>query len=142
MSSINNFGDGRGGVLSNERMDAIRRAMTVMNDLSDFERGYVMCWFCPTCGKYVGPGQSFCKHEPGENERLAARYRTEDANRPDIKFEGTRDSLERCAKMLETYAPDLYPANDVGQVHFARAMMESVADEIKAFLANHSKWKE
>ncbi len=48
--------------------------------------------------------------------------------------EGTREALEQCARMLDTYSPDLYPANELGQVDFARAMMDSVADEIRAFL--------
>lgn len=53
----------------------------------------------------------------------------------DGKPEGTRESLARCAKMLNTYAPECFPANEKGQVDFARAMMESAADEITAYLA-------
>lgn len=48
--------------------------------------------------------------------------------------DGSREELERCARMLDTYAPELFPANDLGQIDFARAMMESVADVIRAFL--------
>lgn len=69
------------------------------------------------------------------NEQLAAKLRAEDR---DHGPEGTRESLERCAKMLDTYAPECFPANEQGQVHFARAMMESVADEIRAYLAKPS----
>ena len=69
-----------------------------------------------------------------KHEELAAKFRA-GSREGDGKPEGTRESLERCAKMLDTYGPDLFPANDKGQVHFARAMMESVADEIRAFLA-------
>ena len=63
-------------------------------------------------------------------EQLAKQYRAEHAGR----VEGTRESLLRCATMLYTYAPDLFPANESGQIHFARAMMDSVADEIRKFL--------
>lgn len=70
------------------------------------------------------------------NEVAAAKFRAE-IRQGDGKPEGTRESLERCARMLDTHAPDLFPANDKGQVHFARAMMESVADEIRAFLEAH-----
>jgi hypothetical protein len=67
-------------------------------------------------------------------EATAAKFRA--ATRTgDGEPEGTAESLGRCATMLDTYAPDLYPANEKGQVHFARAMMESVADEIRAYLA-------
>lgn len=49
--------------------------------------------------------------------------------------DGSREELERCARMLDTYAPELYPANELGQIDFARAMMESTADTIRAFLS-------
>lgn len=135
MSNPNNFGDGAGGVLSDERMDAIRRAMATFKDLTAFERNYVTCWFCPNCGKYAGPGESTCVHEPNDNEKLAARYHAE-TNAAVGEPEGTRESLARTARMLEIYGPECYPANPAGQVHFVRAMMQSTVDEIKAFLAN------
>lgn len=50
--------------------------------------------------------------------------------------EGTCESLERCAEMLDTYAPDLYPANEFGQITFSRAMMEATSGEIRAFIKN------
>ena len=65
-----------------------------------------------------------------ENEAKAAALRAQDS----VKSEGTVESLARCAKMLDVYAPECFPANEHGQVDFARAMMESVADEIRAFL--------
>ena len=70
-----------------------------------------------------------------EWEALAAKFRAATRQTEEGQPEGTRESLERCAKMLDTYAPDCFPANEKGQVHFARAMMESVADDIRAFLA-------
>lgn len=70
---------------------------------------------------------------PGEV--LYAAYLANERAWGEGKPEGTRESLERCAKMLETYGPDLYPANELGQVDFARAMMESVVGEIRAFLS-------
>lgn len=69
------------------------------------------------------------------HEALTAKFRAAqlatDGGRPD----GTTESLKRYAQMLDTYAPEFFPANDKGQVHFARVMMESVADEIRAYLA-------
>lgn len=69
-----------------------------------------------------------------EYEAKAAAFRDSMRATEDGKPEGTADALERCAKMLDTYGPDCFPANDLGQVHFARAMMESTADEIRAFV--------
>ena len=69
------------------------------------------------------------------NETTAAKFRAE-LNAGEHGTEGTRESLERCAKMLDTYAPDLFPANEKGQIHFARAMMEGAADEMRAYAAN------
>lgn len=70
-----------------------------------------------------------------ENEKRAEALRAE-SREGDGKPEGTREALERCAKMLDTYGPECFPANDKGQIHFARAMMESTVDEIRAFLSN------
>jgi hypothetical protein len=49
--------------------------------------------------------------------------------------DGTIDGLTTCATMLETYGPECFPANEHGQVHFARSMMDATAMEIRAFLA-------
>jgi hypothetical protein len=69
-----------------------------------------------------------------EYEDLAAQFRAAQRATEDGKPDGSCEALERCAKMLDTYGPECFPANDKGQVHFARAMMESTADEIRAFL--------
>ena len=74
---------------------------------------------------------------PG-HEELAAKFRAA-SREGDGKPEGTLESLERCARMLDTYAPECFPANDKGQVSFSRAMMESTADEIRAYLASDQK---
>ena len=66
-------------------------------------------------------------------EALAREFRIS-SRQTDGKPEGTRESLKRCANMLDMYAPEIFPANDKGQVDFGRAMMESVVDEITAFL--------
>jgi len=68
------------------------------------------------------------------NEERAAAFRALIRN-GDGKPDGTREGLAQCATMLDTYGPECFPANEQGQVHFARAMMESVTDEIRAFLA-------
>lgn len=44
-----NFGDGKGGTLPDDRMEAVRRAFAAFRELTPFERGYVTCWFCPHC---------------------------------------------------------------------------------------------
>ncbi len=69
-----------------------------------------------------------------EHEAKAAQFRAEIRD-GDGKPEGTIESLLRCVKMLNTYAADSFPANEHGQVHFVRAIMESAADEIAAFVA-------
>lgn len=49
--------------------------------------------------------------------------------------EGTRKSLETVANMLETYGIAELPANELGQIDFMRALMESAVAEIRAYLA-------
>jgi hypothetical protein len=79
------------------------------------------------------PPQAGAIPEPTpEGERLAQQYRAETSKE---HTEGTREALERCVRMLNTYAPECFPANEQGQIHFARAMMEGVADEITKYLA-------
>lgn len=72
-----------------------------------------------------------------EHEKIARAFREQIDRTEDGKADGTAEGLLRCATMFDTYAPDIYPANEKGQVHFARAMMESVATEIRAFLAKN-----
>lgn len=44
--------------------------------------------------------------------------------------------LTRTSSMLKTYAPEVFPeVNEMGQVHFGRAMMESAAESIDAALS-------
>lgn len=50
--------------------------------------------------------------------------------------DGTIEGLERAASMLERWGPETFPASEEGKVHFGRAMTDSVAAEIRAFLAN------
>ncbi len=69
-----------------------------------------------------------------KGEHAAATFREASRSRDESKPDGSREELERCARMLDTYAPELYPANELGQIDFARAMMESTADVIRAFL--------
>lgn len=94
--------------------------------------------YSATCGTLAvepskaGTGETDM-NSPGE--LLAAKYRA--ADKGENGPEGTREALEQCARMLDTYAPDLHPANELGQVDFARAMMNSVTDEIRAFLKNN-----
>lgn len=54
---------------------------------------------------------------------------------PEAKPEGTVEALAQSATMLETWGPECFPVDEHGKVHFARAMMEGVAVEIRAFLA-------
>lgn len=45
------------------------------------------------------------------------------------------EDLRQAARMIRTWIPDVYPTNEAGQVPFARALMESVADAIESALA-------
>lgn len=49
------------------------------------------------------------------------------------------DELRQSALMIRTWIPEVYPANEQGQVHFARAVMESVATVIERVLAAPSE---
>lgn len=64
-----------------------------------------------------------------------ARLRAERARDPDYRPEGTVEALATCATMLETWGPECLPVNEHGKVHFARAMMDGTAAEIRAYLA-------
>ena len=59
------YPDKDGTLLSHERMRLIGKAMSALRDLTEWERGYVLCWFCSTCQNYVGPGET-CTHQEGE----------------------------------------------------------------------------
>lgn len=48
-------------------------------------------------------------------------------------------SLEATAKMLEKWGPECFPANDKGQVHFARALMDAAAESIREAFQNAIK---
>ena len=45
------------------------------------------------------------------------------------------DDLRQSAVMIRTWVPEVFPANERGQVPFARAIMESVADVIERTIA-------
>lgn len=51
-----NFPDEFGTPMTEERMSMIRLALKALMDLSEHERGFVLCWFCRGCNRYVGPG--------------------------------------------------------------------------------------
>lgn len=74
-----------------------------------------------------------------EHEALAAKLRAASLATEDGKPDGTRDALATCLKTLDTYTADVFPANEKGQVAFGRAVMESVAEELRAFLATTPK---
>lgn len=43
--------------------------------------------------------------------------------------------LGMAARMIRTWIPESFPANERGQVHFVRAVIESVADVIERAVA-------
>jgi len=63
-----------------------------------------------------------------------ADYRTY-CEQTDREADGTIESLTTVANMLEQYGIAELPANEVGQVDFMRALMESAVAEIRAFIA-------
>lgn len=74
----------------------------------------------------------------GDNDAKAqgeANYRAYCAADPDHVHDGTIDELKLVARMIDEYAADALPANEHGQIHFARAMLESAGGAIKAYLA-------
>lgn len=51
--------------------------------------------------------------------------------------------LTRTSTMLKTYAPEVFPeVNEMGQVHFGRAMMESAAESIDASLSQFATFSQ
>lgn len=74
--------------------------------------------------------------ELSPESRAKAEYAYKSACLADLESapDGTRESLAMVAEMIETWGPECWPANKHGQVDFARAMMESAAAEIRAFL--------
>lgn len=37
--------------------DAMRTAYQALRDLTDEQRGQILCWFCRGCYRYMGPGE-------------------------------------------------------------------------------------
>lgn len=96
---------------------------------------------CLQAMRYANPGGSTAWGLDGkpnpivrEAEQLAKALRGH-THAGDGQPEGTLESIGRCARMIDTYTPDTLPANEYGQIDFARAMLESTADEIKAYVA-------
>lgn len=51
-----------------------------------------------------------------------------------VEADGSRESLKQAREMFEKWIADALPASDGGQVHFGRALGESLSDAIKAYL--------
>jgi hypothetical protein len=60
--------------------------------------------------------------------RDADRAEDPESFAPDTSPEG----LRLTARMLDTWFPETFPANEHGQIHFARCMAESASDHLKA----------
>jgi len=73
-----------------------------------------------------------------EWEARAAALKSADreADPEGYKADGTVAGILLCATMLETYVPDVLPANERGQVPFVRAMTESTVETIRAYVAS------
>ena len=61
--------DGR--PLTPERMARVREAFRLLLEMSEGDRGLVLCWFCSACHRYVGPGDScHCEAERDRDRGL------------------------------------------------------------------------
>lgn len=38
--------------------DEMRLAYRLLRGMTEEERGFVLCWFCAGCRRYIGPGES------------------------------------------------------------------------------------
>lgn len=87
----------------------------------------------PNPGPEAKPAE---QHAPPVDAELSAGERSYREYRASIsaEFDGTREALAKARDMFEQWIGDALPANDAGQVHFARALAESMSDAIKAFL--------
>ena len=56
----------------------------------------------------------------------------------DRESTGTREELATCAQNLRRFGAELFPCNRNGQAHFARIIMDTVANSIDAVLNNAS----
>ncbi len=99
-----------------------------------------------------GEPSGFLKHPPHEDDAApspAPEQRVEtleeakplwriDPNRIKLEAVGDDDSpaeiVERNCRMLETWAPECFPAGPDGKVHLARAFMESAAKELRQLI--------
>lgn len=52
----------------------------------------------------------------------------------DRESTGTREEMATCAQNLRVFGAELFPANRNGQGHFARIIMDTVANSIDAYL--------
>lgn len=72
-----------------------------------------------------------------------AKYRQYCAEiEPDLDAASDREDLHLTVRMLEAWAPDALPANEHGQVHFARAMLDSAARSLRQALKQLSPAEE
>lgn len=78
-----------------------------------------------------GPDRSDEDNSAGE--ALYARHC--ELQRAELAREGEPEPLEQTLRMLERWGPGAYPATETGQIHFARAMIDSAAAAIRAHLA-------
>jgi hypothetical protein len=67
--------------------------------------------------------------------KMVADIRSDPASDGAINTTALED-LRQCGVMIRTWIPDVYPANILGQVSFARAVMESVGDTIDRVLVD------
>ncbi len=60
-----------------ETMREARRALLALNLI---QRGLILCWFCPACHEYIGPGESH-HVEPGDYGPQCTRADAPEAGR-------------------------------------------------------------
>lgn len=99
-----------------------------------FENNKAVYDFLCAIHREAAKGQLASDDTSNEGERLAAEYRASDLHQTEI--DATPQGLAQIVTMLDTWIPDALPANELGQIPFARAMAESAADTIRAYLAD------
>lgn len=86
---------------------------------------------CSLCGEPMPPGEEMLKYHGYSGPCPKPPLKEKDP--AEIGLSNTEE-LRACVTMIRTWIPEVFPANERGQVHFVRAVVESVADTIERAL--------
>jgi len=59
--------DEDGKPVSDRVLNTMITARSYLDALTPHQRGFVMCWYCPACHEFIGPGKKFTCGKHTEN---------------------------------------------------------------------------